>query len=152
MRTASPVPGAKAGPDRSAYPFWVEETIRNADTDQFQHVNNAAIASYCEAGRMGLFARPDLAAAMTGLNVVVVRLTIVFEQELYYPGAVQIGTRVSTIGNTSFQVAQGLYGGTGRFASSEATCVLMERSQRRPTRVPDLMRAAFAPAARSDLP
>lgn len=145
------MPSAKTAPDRSVYPFWVEETIRNADTDQFQHVNNAAIASYCEAGRMGLFAWPDIAAAMSGLNVVVVKLTIVFEQELYYPGAVRIGTRVSAIGNTSFQVAQGLYGESGRFATSEATCVLMERAQRRPTRVPDLMRAVFAPTSGDDV-
>lgn len=146
------MPSAKIDLDRSAYPFWIEEKIRNADTDQFEHVNNAAIASYCEAGRMGLFARPDLAAAMTGLNVVVVKLTIVFEQELHYPGAVEIGTRVSAIGNTSFQIAQGLYGERGRFATSEATCVLMERAQRQPIRVPDLMRAAFAPTSESDWP
>jgi acyl-CoA thioester hydrolase len=143
---------AKLDPARSTYPLWVEETIRNADTDQFQHVNNAAIASYCEAGRMGLFARPDIATAMCGLNVVVVKMTIVFEQELYYPGAVQIGTRVSAIGNTSLQVAQGLYSERGRFATSEATCVLMERAQHRPTRVPDVMRAAFMPVPESDLP
>ena len=146
------MPSAKLDLARSTYPFWVEETIRNADTDQFQHVNNAAIASYCEAGRMGLFARPDIAAAMSGLNVVVVKMTIVFEQELYYPGAVQIGTRVSAIGNTSLQVAQGLYSERGRFATSEATCVLMERAQHRPTCVPDVMRAAFMPVPESDLP
>ena len=145
-----PIPSAKIAPDRSAYPFWVEEKIRNADTDQFRHVNNAAIASYCETGRMGLFARADIAAAMDGLNVVVVKLTIVFEQELYYPDTVQIGTRVSAIGNTSFQVAQGLYGERGRFATSEATCVLM--AQHRPARVPDLIRAAFMPVSESDKP
>ena len=146
------MPSAKIDPDRATYPFWIEEKIRNADTDQFQHVNNAAIASYCEAGRMGLFARSDIAAAMNGLNVVVVKLTIVFEQELYYPGAVQVGTRVSAVGNTSFQVAQGLYSERGRFATSEATCVLMERAQHKPMRVPDLIRAAFMPVPESDKP
>ncbi|HWK43449.1 MAG TPA: thioesterase family protein [Stellaceae bacterium] len=139
-------------PDSAAYPFWVGERIRNADTDQFQHVNNAAIASYCEAGRMELFAEPTLREAIAGLNVVVVKLTILFERELFYPGAVRVGTCVTAIGNTSFQVSQGLYGTQGRFATSEATCVMMERAQHKPIRVPDAVRALFTPHARIKQP
>jgi len=135
-------------PERSAYPFWIDESIRNADTDQFQHVNNAAIASYCEAGRMALFSESSLREAIAGLNVVVVKLTILFERELFYPGAVRVGTCVTAIGSTSFQVSQGLYGTQGRFATSEATCVMMERAQHKPIRVPDAVRALFTQHAR----
>lgn len=130
-------------PDK-IYPFWIRESIRNADTDQFQHVNNAAIASYCEAGRMALFSEQCLQEVVAGLNVVVVKLTIQFEQELFYPGDVRVGTLVTAVGNTSFQVSQGLYGVGGRFATSEATCVTMDRAQHKPIRVPDPVRAQFA--------
>jgi len=129
--------------ERAAYPFWIDESIRNADTDQFQHVNNAAIASYCEAGRMALFSESSLREAIAGLNVVVVKLTILFERELFYPGTVQVGTCVTTIGNTSFQVSQGLYGFRGRFATSEATCVMMDQAEHKPIRVPDAVRSLF---------
>jgi len=129
--------------ERTAYPFWIDESIRNADTDQFQHVNNAAIASYCEAGRMALFSEPGLREAIAGLNVVVVKLTVLFERELFYPGTIQVGTGVTAIGNTSFQVSQGLYGPKGRFATSEATCVMMDRAEHRPVRVPETVRALF---------
>ena len=139
-------------PDSATYPFWIEEKIRNTDTDQFEHVNNTAIASYCEAGRMALFARSALPEAMAGLNVVVVKLTISFERELFYPGVVRVGTRVTTIGNTSFQVSQGLYGAQGRFATSEATCVMMDRTRHKPIRFPDTLRALFAPPSRIDSP
>ena len=131
-------------PDSTAYSFWIDENIRNADTDQFQHVNNAAIASYCEAGRMALFSEPSLREAIAGLNVVVVKLTMLFERELFYPGTVKVGSCVTAIGNTSFQVAQGLYGFHGRFATSEATCVMMDRAEHKPIRVPDAIRALFA--------
>jgi acyl-CoA thioester hydrolase len=134
--------------ERATFPLWIDESIRNADTDQFQHVNNAAIASYCEAGRMALFSEPALRAAIAGLNVVVVKLTILFERELFYPGTVQVGTSVTAIGNTSFQVSQGLYGVQGRFATGEATCVMMDRAQHKPTRVPDEVRALFTQHAR----
>lgn len=127
--------------ENAGYSFWTEERIRNADTDQFQHVNNAAIASYCEAGRMALLSEPSVMEAVAGLNVVVVKLEIQFERELYYPGAVKIGTRIVAIGNTSFQVQQGLYGTQGRFATSEATCVMMQRALNKPIRVPDAVRA-----------
>ena len=127
--------------ERANYPFWIQESIRNADTDQFQHVNNAAIASYCEAGRMALFS--ELREAIAGLNVVVVKLTILFERELFYPGTVQVGTSVTAIGNTSFQVSQGLYGLQGRFATSEATCVMMDQVEHKPIRVPEIVRSLF---------
>lgn len=134
--------------ETTAYPCWIDENIRNTDTDQFQHVNNAAIASYCEAGRMALFSGPGLQQAIAGLNVVVVKLTIWFERELFYPGAVQVGTCVTAIGNTSFQVSQGLYGFQRRFATSEATCVMMDRAEHKPVRVPDKVRVLFAQHAR----
>jgi acyl-CoA thioester hydrolase len=129
--------------ERAAYPFWIQESIRNADTDQFQHVNNAAISSYCEAGRMALFSESSLREAIAGLNVVVVRLTILFERELFYPGTVQVGTSVTAIGSTSFQVSQGLYGPQGRFATSEATCVMMDQVEHKPIRVPEIVRSLF---------
>lgn len=129
--------------ETTAYPVWIDESIRNADTDQFQHVNNAAIASYCEAGRMALFSEPSLREAIFGLNVVVVKLTILFERELFYPGTVQVGTGVAAIGNTSFQVLQGLYGFRGRFATSEAICVMMDRAKHKAIRVPDAVRTLF---------
>lgn len=128
----------------ATYPFWIRENIRNADTDQFQHVNNAAIASYCEAGRMSLFSEPSLREQIGGLNIVVVKLTILFVKELFYPGEVQVGTRVTSIGNTSFEVSQGLYGSEGRFATSEATCVMIDRAQRMPSRIPEAVRTLFA--------
>jgi acyl-CoA thioester hydrolase len=130
-------------PDSAAYPFWIDENIRNADTDQFQHVNNAAIASYCEAGRMALFSAPSLREVIAGLNVVIVKLTILFERELFYPGTVKVGSCVTAIGNTSFQVSQALYGFQGRFATSEATCVMMDQVEHKPVRVPDAVRALF---------
>ena len=36
---------------RGEFRFWAEEKLRNADTDQFRHVNNAAIATIFEAAR-----------------------------------------------------------------------------------------------------
>ncbi|MGN6304235.1 MAG: acyl-CoA thioesterase [Mesorhizobium sp.] len=122
------------------YRFWCEEKLRNMDTDQFGHVNNAAIASFCEAGRMSLFAEPEMAGAMGERTVVVVRLLILFRQELFYPGVVRVGSRVPKIGRTSFDVVQGLFKGPELVATSEATCVLLDGRSRRPVPVPESIR------------
>ena len=127
-------------PLRSDHLVWITERIRNGDTDQFQHVNNAAIASYCEAGRIALFDMPLVKDAMIRLNVVVVTLTINFERELLYPGSVDIGTSITKVGNSSFSVSQSLYLGGDRFATSTAVCVMMDSGTRKPARVPDAVR------------
>jgi acyl-CoA thioesterase FadM len=45
-------------------------------------------------------------------------------------------------------VSQGLHGFQKRFATSDATCVMMDRAEHKPVRVPDEVRALFAQHAR----
>ncbi len=126
--------------DAGAYQFWVEEKLRNMDTDQYGHVNNAAIASFCESGRMSIYADKDVAEAMKSYSPVVVRLLLEFHDELFFPGTVRVGTTVVEIGNTSFQVIQSVFKDDNRVASSMATCVLIDRTTRKPVRVPAIIR------------
>ena len=125
------------------YPYWIEEQIRNTDTDQFGHVNNTAIAAYCEAGRMGIFADASTTSIGSDFSVVVARLLIEFKQELFYPGRVRVGTRVVSMANSSFTLTQSIFGPDGIAATSEAVCVLLSRQTRRPTRLPDKLRNAW---------
>jgi acyl-CoA thioester hydrolase len=110
-------------PDR--FRFWSREKLRNADTDQFLHVNNAAIASFLEGGRMEMFAAPALGGLMKGLNVVVGRLSIEFHAEIFYPGELNIGSTVTRIGRSSFDILQGVFRDANCVASAVASCVLM---------------------------
>jgi len=128
-------------PDPSEFRFWTEEKLRNRDTDQFGHVNNAAIASFFEAGRMEMISAPSPAPLAEGASLAVVRLLIEFSRELFYPGRVRVGSSVTDVGNTSFNVRQALFDGVGCVATAEATCVLIDASLRRPRRVPEGLRA-----------
>jgi acyl-CoA thioester hydrolase len=118
--------------------FWSLEKLRNADTDQFRHVNNAAIASFLESGRMELFTEPAISRLMDGLNVVVGRLTIEFHKEVFYPGEVNIGSTVTSIGRSSFVVLQGVFQAGTCVASATASCVLLQAGK--PHAVPDDIR------------
>lgn len=134
---ASPAPATpQLTPEH--FRFWSPEKLRNADTDQFRHVNNAAIASFLESGRMELFAEPAISRLMGGLNVVVGRLTIEFHAEIFYPGEVNIGSTVTYIGRSSFEVLQGVFRAGTCVASATASCVLLQEG--RPYAVPDEIR------------
>ncbi len=115
----------RAIPQRAEFERWCSEKLRNADTDQFRHVNNAAMASLFEAGRMELFGDPTVAPLLAGAHPAVVRLAIDFHRELFYPGEVAIGTRVARGGSRSVEIAQGLFDAQGCVASAEATCVFL---------------------------
>jgi acyl-CoA thioester hydrolase len=131
---------SRAAPARDAFRVWTEEKLRNPDTDQFGHVNNAVMASFFEAGRMELFGgRPDDPDSAK-LQLVVVRLLMNFHKELYYPGRVAIGSAVMRVGRSSFDVAQGLFMGDDCIASAEATCVAFDPARRRSTEIPETMR------------
>jgi acyl-CoA thioester hydrolase len=128
---------------RAELRFWSEEKLRNADTDQFKHVNNAAIATFFEAARMEIFAPPPIRALMGGANLAVVRLLIEFGAELYFPGRVQVGSTVIEVGNTSFRVRQGLFDDTCAecCAVAEAVCVLLHGETGRPYQIVPELRA-----------
>lgn len=119
---------------RGEFRFWTEEKLRNADTDQFRHVNNAAIATFFEAARMEIFAPPAIRALMGGANLAVVRLLIEFSAQLYFPGRVRVGSTVVEVGHTSLQVGQGLFGedDDSCCATAEAICVLVDDKTGRP--------------------
>lgn len=142
-------PVRSAAPQRADFRFWTQEKLRNADTDQFRHVNNAIVSTFFEAGRMEIFSEPRIRVLMEGANLAVVRLLIEFRRELYFPGRVAIGSTVIAVGNTSFRVRQGLFFNDeeGAHAAAEATCVLLMPDTGRPHPIAPELRAHLLAAA-----
>jgi acyl-CoA thioester hydrolase len=121
--------------DKAAYRFWTEEKLRNADTDQQGHINNAIHSTLFEAGRIEVLASSALQEVFAVNNIVVVRLLISFKKEMFFPGVATIGTRVSRIGKSSIDFQQAVFGAHGEVAIAEATCVLLDRKTRKPAEV-----------------
>ncbi len=119
----------------SDFRFWTEEKLRNADTDQQGHINNAIHATLFEAGRIEVLSSTELKEVLKANNIVVARLLINFKKELHFPGTVRIGTRVSRIGKSTIDFQQSVFGANGEVASAEATCVLLDRVTRKPAAV-----------------
>jgi acyl-CoA thioester hydrolase len=122
------------------YPFWCEEKLRNADTDLQGHVNNAVMATFFEAGRIEVLNSPEIQAVTSVLGIVVARLAIDYKKELFFPGKVRVGSRVTRVGRTSFTFSQTLVALDSEVARAEAVCVLIDHATRQPSPVSDSLR------------
>ncbi|HKF73194.1 MAG TPA: thioesterase family protein [Stellaceae bacterium] len=125
---ASALPSAT---ERGSYAIWTHDILRYGDTDRQGHVNNAVFATFCESGRVLFLFDEKLSLAGPNDNFAVVRLEIDFRAELFYPGRIDIGTRVLGIGRTSFRLGQGIFNGDTCAATSESVLVLMDETTRK---------------------
>src|SRR5712692_5688730 len=95
--------------ERASYRIWTHDKLRYNDTDRQGHVNNAVFATFFETGRVSFLYDAALALAAPGCEFVIARLAIDFRTELYFPGIVDIGTRVLRVGRSSFTLGQAVF-------------------------------------------
>ena len=132
--------GVRDIPGRHEFRFWSALKVRNCDTDQFRHVNNAAIATYFETSRMEIFVDEAPRRLMEDANLAVVNLSIDFHAELFYPAEVSVGSIVANVGRTSMWFRQAVFHVRECIASAEATCVLFDPRKRRPQAISEALR------------
>jgi acyl-CoA thioester hydrolase len=136
--------GGFALDQRGSFKTWTFDKLRFADTDLNGHVNNAAFATFCESGRVAFLYDEKDPWAPPGHAFVIVRLAIDFRAELFYPGTVDIGTRVARIGRSSFTLAQGIFNGEVCAATAESVGALIDVGERRAVALPDTLRHRLA--------
>jgi len=130
--------------DRAAFTLWTHDKLRYADTDRQGHVNNAKFATFLETGRVSFLYDPAAPLAPPGCEFVIARLTIDFRAELRWPGEVDIGSVIRTVGRSSATIGQGLFVGNQCVAAAETVIVLTDTTTRRSTPMPDALRARLA--------
>ena len=128
-------------PDQFSH--WLDIHARNRDTDQFGHVNHAAMATLFEESRIALIFAPENADEIAGVDLLVASLSMTFHKELRAPAPVRVGSIVTRIGTSSLEIRQGLFAGDTCYASAEAACVLFGRSSRRPVPASDALRSSL---------
>jgi len=120
-------PRTRTDTDPAAFAFWTRDTVRFSDIDRYKHINNVAVATYCETGRVE-FAEHLWPGSTAGEHAgwMIVKLTVTFLAQAHYPGEVVIGTHVLRVGRTSCVIGQGLFKDGVCFATSEAVLVWVD--------------------------
>ena len=126
---------------REAYSSWISVSSRYSDLDPNEHVNNGAINSFFEEGRVNLRAER---MAVLDKNILsgfaLVRFTVEYLREIKYPGLIEVGTMVKKVGNTSYTLGQALFRGTDCFSVAEAVTVFLDPDSKRPQPIDEHLR------------
>ncbi|HEX8011728.1 MAG TPA: thioesterase family protein [Casimicrobiaceae bacterium] len=132
---------------RASYKSFLAIPTRWMDNDLYGHVNNVTYYSYFDtavnehlirAGGLDIHAAPAI-----GL---VVETSCRFHKGLSFPDVVDVGLRVTKLGNSSVRYEIGLFrrGEEEPAATGHFVHVWVDRRTRRPTPVPERVRAALA--------
>lgn len=115
------------------FPFRARDKLRYGDTDKLGHVNNAVFSTFLETGRVEMLYTPGLALMNEGADFVIANLNIDYLAEVTFPGEVEIGTRVLSIGRSSLKMQQVIFQNGVRVARAQTVIVQMDKTTRRST-------------------
>jgi len=113
----------------------------------FGHVNNVQFVRYYESGRLDYFHR--LLALDTGPEVVnsliIVDIHVAFLRQIHHPGELQVGSRISRLGNASFDFEAAIFCADYDLPYSTATaaCVWFNYRDNHSTPIPAAEREAI---------
>ena len=132
---------------RSSYRSFLVIPTRWMDNDVYGHINNVAYYSYFDtAVNEHLIRAGGLDIERSTTIGVVVETACRFHKPLSFPDLVEAGLRVAKLGKSSVKYEIGLFrqGEDEPAASGHFVHVWVDRGTRRPTAVPEEVRAALA--------
>jgi acyl-CoA thioester hydrolase len=128
-------------PALADFPFRAREKLRYGDTDRQGHVNNAVFATFLETGRVEMLINGGVDLMGPNGAFVLARLLLDYRREVNWPGEVEIGTRVASVGRSSLRLEQAVFQNGACVAAGESTVVLTDETTRRSKPFSDPARA-----------
>lgn len=126
------------------FPARTFDKLRYGDTDRQGHINNAVFATLFETGRVNVIHEGETKLLKPGFSFVIARIAIDYRAELFWPGRVEIGTRVKAVGRSSVTFSQALFQDGKLAAMAESVVVQVDASARRPAALGEMVRERLA--------
>lgn len=130
------------------YPVVISLAVEWGDQDVFAHVNNTVYLKWCETARVVYLEQVEMwqMIASVGKGPILAALSCNYLHPVTFPDTVQIGARVSKIGNSSFRMEHAVVSlkQNAVVADSSTVLVFLEYKDSRPLPVPDNIREAMA--------
>ncbi len=122
------------------YPVKSYDKLRYGDTDRQGHINNAVYATFCETGRVDALQAAGLSLFSDEFSIVTARICIDYVKEVFWPGTVEIGTAIKTIGRSSVTLVQVLFQNGVCVATADSVIVLVSNTTHRSTPIDEATR------------
>ena len=130
------------------YPVVVSLAVEWGDQDGFAHVNNTVYLKWCETARVVYLEEVEMwqMIGAVGKGPILAALSCNYLHPVTFPDTVQVGARISKIGNSSFRMEHAVVSlqQNALVADSSSVLVFLEYKDSRPLRVPDSIREAIA--------
>lgn len=120
------------------YPLVIPIEVRFGDLDALAHVNNAVYLTYLETARLKYTAR--LGIDQVNPSYLLARIEVDYVRPVLLGETVDVGTRISHIGNSSFRMQHEMWVNQSTVAKAQSVLVWVENGV--PTRVPAVFRQA----------
>jgi acyl-CoA thioester hydrolase len=134
----------------TAYPVSVAIPVQWGDMDVSGHVNNAKFLTWFESARMALFLRIGVPVSPAAAGPILATTTCDFLRPVVFPATMNVGVRVSRIGETSIGMEYEITdaapsdGTATVHARGSSVVVMVDYGTMQKVRVPDAVRAAIA--------
>jgi acyl-CoA thioester hydrolase len=118
--------------------------VRFRDIDAFGHVNNAVVSSYIEQARVRYLIDVLDVDPVGRMPLILANISIDYLSPIFFNDAVEVGSRIEWVGNTSIAMSHLVKVAEGReLARSSSVLVAYDYRQAHPMPVPDDWRRAF---------
>ncbi|MBX9568126.1 MAG: acyl-CoA thioesterase [Candidatus Obscuribacterales bacterium] len=133
--------GTVSDTDPSAYKQWSTINLRYGDTDRQGHINNAVYCTLYESGRVDfLFSTDGDSVAGAGTAFVIAKLALDYLKEMHFPGDVKVGSKILSIGRSSFRVGQAIFYKDQCCSTAESVIVVIDPDTNKSIPIPDTLR------------
>ena len=107
---------------KTDFKFFIDLDTRWADMDCIGHINNATFLTYIETARVKLIEK----LGFFELPIIMASIKIDYINQLKYPSIMQIGQKISRLGNSSFDILTGIYNkGSGELITISTTTLVL---------------------------
>jgi len=128
--------------EMEGYRFVMPRDIEFRDVDPADHVNNAVYLTYLETARIRYLIDVLGADFAYQLSLILAHISVDFRSPARFPETLQIGARVTRVGNKSFDMEHEIRGGDGRLVVEAASVlVAYDYEANAPMAVPEDWRA-----------
>ena len=133
---------------RDAYPYFQTMTTRWADNDSYRHMNNTTYYSFFDSiVNQYLIEHGVLDIEKSPVIGLVAETTCRYFKSIGFPSKINVGLRVSHLGNSSIRYEIGLFKGDEVEAAAQGhfVHVYVDRASGRPTAILEEMKSVVAP-------